>query len=211
MSLGVAVPLFVLALVIAGVLWGARRATVRSDSGSRVEPAPANPASPTPGDRAAVPSMPLALGGETFAYRVAGTMYRQDTLAALRAELLHAPRNKRVGGRWGAFIAELRPEPDNPHDPEAVSVDAPGYGTVGWLPRGDGARYLPLLQSVHGRGFRPQCPAEVWKGPDGTLAVRLDLAAPAAIAARLNLNLRDLSHSAPAGHVNNRHAVRASS
>jgi hypothetical protein len=209
MLVGVAVPLVVLSMVIAGVAWGVYRANRRAaDGGSPVAMAKTRPA-PRAADRSGAQSMPLALGGDAYPCRVAGTSYRQDTLAALRAELLRVPRHKRVGDRWGAFIAELRPDPENPHDPEAVSVDAPGYGTVGWLPRGDGARYLPLLQSVRGRGLRPQCPAEVCKGPDGALAVRLDLAAPAAIAARLHVNLGDAQPGAPLGRVNN-HPLRLS-
>jgi hypothetical protein len=209
MFVGVAVPLVVLLVVVAGVAWGVRRSTRRdADAAARVEPLPARPA-PLAADRTGLQGMPLALGADSFPCKLAGTSYRQDTLAALRAELLRLPRNQRLGGRWGAFIAELRPDPDNPHDPDAVSVEAPGYGTVGWLPRGDGARYIPLLHSVNGRGVRPRCPAEVCKGPDGALAVRLDLAAPAAVAARLHIDLNDVTNPATAGRLHN-HPLRLS-
>lgn len=39
-------------------------------------------------------------------------------------------------------LAELVPEPDNPHDPRAVRVDIRGL-TVGYLPRESAARYRP--------------------------------------------------------------------
>jgi hypothetical protein len=209
MFVGVAVPLVVLLVVIAGVAWGVHRSNrPAATAGTRGETLTARPAPPI-ADRSGLQTMPLALGAEAFACKVAGTSYRQDTLAALRAELLRVPKEQRVGGRRGAFIAELRPDPDNPHDPDAVSVEAPGFGTVGWLPRGDGARYIPLLQSVSGRGLRPRCPAEVCKGPDGALAVRLDLAAPAAVAARLHISLNDIANPAMAGRTNN-HPLRLS-
>jgi hypothetical protein len=211
MFVGVAVPLGILLAVIAGVAFGVwrsssrparARATPRWTPWRRAAKAPAPPPEPK--------GMPLAKGGATFACRLAGTAYRQEALSALRAELLRMPRDKRVAGRCGAFIAELRPDPGNPHDQGAVAVEAAGYGTVGWLPRGEGARYTPLLQSMQARGLRPQCPAEICKGPDGTLGVRLDLATAAAVAARLGVKLDDFPCAALASGTDADHPVHAS-
>lgn len=200
MYAGAAVPLAVLLLVVAGVLWGVFRAAGTAPDVATNTPSATQRVTAAAGPRSAS-KLPLAIGGGTFTYLIAGTRYRQETLADLRSELLRAPRRTRIDGHWGAFIAELRPEPGNPHDPDAVAVDARGHGPVGWLPRGEGARYLPLLHAVRERGLPLHCPAEVCKRPDGALGVHLDLATPGTIAARLHVNLTDLVNSAPAGVI----------
>jgi HIRAN domain len=43
---------------------------------------------------------------------------------------------------------ELRRDPENPHDPSAIAVDAAGKGAqVGWVPREVAAELAPLLDS----------------------------------------------------------------
>jgi hypothetical protein len=210
MFVGVAVPLGILLVVIAGVAFGVWRSSSRPDCARATKWSPWRRAAEAREPPREEKGMPLARGGATFACRLAGTSYRQEALSALRAELLRAPRDKRVAGRCDAFIAELRLDPGNPHDHDAVSVEAAGYGTVGWLPRGDGARYTPLLQSMQARGVRPQCPAEICKAPDGALGVRLDLATPAAVAARLGVKLDDFPYVALANGTDGDHPVHAS-
>lgn len=66
--------------------------------------------------------------------------------------------------------AELRPEPGNPVDPDAVRVDVGGL-TVGYLPRGDGTRFRPVLRDLAATGRTATVRARVtggWdRGPDG--------------------------------------------
>jgi hypothetical protein len=194
MSAGVAIPLGVLLRVVAGVLLGARRpARTEAGAGTRAPSPPRQPVATMPAGRPAAADMPLATGGGICTYRVAGTSYRQETLSDLRADILRAPRRGAADRRRDAFVAELRPEPENPHDPHAVAVDAPGHGTVGWLAHGDGAQYIGLLRVVQDRGLPLRCPADVFKGTDGAFDVRLDLATPAAIAAKLQVDRRELA------------------
>ena len=211
MSVGVAVPLGILLVVIAGVAFGVWRSGSRPDR-THATPrwTPWHQAAETPQPTSEGKGMPLARGGGAFACRLTGASYRQEALAALRAELLRLPRDKRVAGRCGAFIAELRLDPENPHDHDAVSVEAVDYGTVGWLPRGEGSRYTPLLQAMQARGLRPQCPAEICKGQDGALGVRLDLATPAAVATRLGVRLDDFPYAGVARESEVEHPLHAS-
>ena len=74
-----------------------------------------------------------------------------------------AARGIRVAGVAGAglhhadaLVAEnvgpgrplaLRRDPDNPHDPGAIAVDAPGGAQVGWVPREIAAELAPALDA----------------------------------------------------------------
>ena len=74
-----------------------------------------------------------------------------------------AARGIRVAGVAGAglhhadaLVAEnvgpgrplaLRRDPDNPHDPSAIAVDAPGGAQVGWVPREIAAELAPALDA----------------------------------------------------------------
>ena len=42
---------------------------------------------------------------------------------------------------------ELRRDPDNPHDPNAIAVHAPGGGQAGWVPRELAAELAPRLDA----------------------------------------------------------------
>jgi hypothetical protein len=208
MFAGFAVPLGVLLLVVAGVFLGVHNAARRAaGTAAPAPPARQRSVAALRAGQPAASGMPLAAGGGTCAYRIAGTSYRQETLSDLRAALLRAPRRSRIEGRWDAFVAELRPEPENPHDPDAVAVDAPGHGTIGWLAHGDGAQYLALLRIARDRGLPLRCPAELRKGTDGAIGVLLDLASPVAVAAKLRVDLRDLAVQAlAAANVHAPHA-----
>ena len=128
-----------------------------------------------------------------------GESYRQD---ALRSVARHATssalylaevegRARRVAedqidGRW--FRAALRPEPENPHDENAVAVDAEGGDQIGYLRRADAAAYAPVFAALASRGYdRATCPAYV-TGEDreeSSLGAMLCLSPPADIMAAL--------------------------
>ncbi len=55
---------------------------------------------------------------------------------------------------------ELTPEPDNEHDPNAVSVRFRDR-TIGYLPREDAARYQPPLLELIGLGYLPTVDARI--------------------------------------------------
>jgi hypothetical protein len=61
----------------------------------------------------------------------------------------------------GYGMGDLVPEPDNPHDPHAISVRVDGYN-VGYLP----SEYAPLYREVIGRfvtsGVVPQVRVRIW-------------------------------------------------
>jgi collagen type III alpha len=57
--------------------------------------------------------------------------------------------------------ALLVPEPDNPHDRNAVAVKIGGQ-TVGYLPREDAAEYSRVLQRLDAQGFVAQVQARIW-------------------------------------------------
>lgn len=61
------------------------------------------------------------------------------------------------------LTAQLIPEPDNNHDPNAVSVRINGT-RVGYLPREDAGRYAGVLSALMERGMLPQVQARVWGG-----------------------------------------------
>lgn len=74
--------------------------------------------------------------------------------------------------------ALLVPEPTNPYDPSAVRVDIAG-GTVGYIPRGETAKFHPVLKRLAREGRLATCRAELtggWeRGPHdrGHIGVRL--------------------------------------
>lgn len=75
-------------------------------------------------------------------------------------------------------IAELVPEPENPHDPNAVKVMIEGQ-QVGHLSRSDALLHGPRIQSMLERKQPPICRAFVGCAPDTgnpNLGVVLDVA-----------------------------------
>ena len=58
-------------------------------------------------------------------------------------------------------IAQLIPEPANPHDPNAVSVQVDGK-LVGYLPKEIAPKYAPVLASMRYSGLIPSAPAHLW-------------------------------------------------
>ena len=84
---------------------------------------------------------------------VVGESHYQDALRAV------------IGGPVAGEVrhtctAALVPEPDNPHDPNAVMVQIEGR-RVGYLSRGDAVAYAPLVRSLAERGRTAVCEAMV--------------------------------------------------
>lgn len=60
--------------------------------------------------------------------------------------------------------ALLIPEPENPHDSNAVAVQVGGT-TVGYLPREVAPSYQPLLLRLRDHGSTARVPCRIWGGP----------------------------------------------
>lgn len=56
---------------------------------------------------------------------------------------------------------ELIAEPDNPHDPWAISVRADGH-TVGYIPRSDAPDWAPVVRRVMASGLVPVAPGRMY-------------------------------------------------
>lgn len=99
---------------------------------------------------------PFALWGKQtwHGQEVVGESHYVDAIRALFVE--------GVDERWQERIvtADLVPEPENPHDSNAVKVAVDG-ATVGYLPRPDAARYGPVLSGLLANGLLPQTSARV--------------------------------------------------
>jgi hypothetical protein len=82
------------------------------------------------------------------------------------------------------LTAALIPEPDNPYDPNAISVRIGGE-VVGYLSRSDAAAYADVVSQLRGAGVVAYCKAHVMWGWDrgrddrGDFNVRLYIDAPA--------------------------------
>lgn len=82
---------------------------------------------------------PVVLEGDDL-IRVVGTSHYQDALLALSAR--HADEEVRI-----EKIALLVPEPDNPHDPNAIAVHIDGQ-LVGYLSRDENRRWLDVVNGA---------------------------------------------------------------
>jgi hypothetical protein len=89
---------------------------------------------------------------------VVGVSNYQPTLLAVTG----APREGEF--RWEGF-AVLVPEPDNPHDPNAVMVQIE-RAKVGYLSRANARLYLPQLRAMIRAGQTTMCDAFVGRGGD---------------------------------------------
>jgi HIRAN domain len=104
---------------------------------------------------------------------VVGESYRQEELRAVAeratssvgflAEVGGCARRvaeDQLDGRW--FRAVLRSEPANPHDANAVAVDAEDAGQIGYLSRNDALAYAPVFDVLRTLGYElASCPAYV--------------------------------------------------
>jgi hypothetical protein len=104
---------------------------------------------------------------------VAGTSHRQEVLVRIAGDALRR-------GEHVAFTALLVPEPENPHDPNAIAVIAEGHGPVGYFGRRDAVRYRALAEELLRRGAIGVCEAFLTGGWDdrATIGVRLEIEGP---------------------------------
>jgi hypothetical protein len=114
---------------------------------------------------------------------VVGESFRQDTLDALGGH-----RSDR-GVERAQHMAALIPEPDNPVDPAAISVQIEGR-LVGYLSHTDARAYGPILDLVRAKGYGVGCHASLlggWeRGPDrGSIGVVLHIGSPPELMAEL--------------------------
>ena len=72
-------------------------------------------------------------------------------------------RRHNVAGKPAEFLATLRPEPDNPYDPNAVAVLDDLGEKIGYLSREDAVTYRAVLQAVTVQGAVATCRA-MWAG-----------------------------------------------
>ena len=105
-------------------------------------------------------------------WEVSGESHRQDNLAAIAGP-------KSVDGVWCERVAELRPEPDNAYDPNAVAVFIDGR-LVGYLLRREVATHRRLIDRAIAQHGRATCGAVInggWDRPEeeseGFYGVRL--------------------------------------
>jgi hypothetical protein len=103
---------------------------------------------------------------------VAGESHRQENLAAIAGL-------KSDQGVWCERVAELRPEPDNPYDGNAVAVLIDGL-PVGYLPRREAATHRRLIDRATAQHGAATCGAVInggWsrseEGSEGSYGVRL--------------------------------------
>lgn len=90
-------------------------------------------------------------------YDIVGENWRErEILSAIGHE--STPRDVEFEG-YG--VAELVPEPDNPHDPFAVSVRIAGFN-VGYLPAHDARAYAGVIAKMVSGGVVPTVRARVW-------------------------------------------------
>lgn len=119
-------------------------------------------------------------GGEVV--EVVGESFYQEAFEEIVGPRRHQSANAEV-------MAFLIPEPDNPHDPEAVAVfvQLPHQGDirkVGHLSRHSAQRYRSVLRRVVDQNQVPACNARItggWyrgKSDQGSFGIGLDLARP---------------------------------
>lgn len=121
------------------------------------------------------PGRPTTLPGTTEV-RVVGE-------SAYQGALLELTGGRRYGGVHTERVAFLVPEPGNPADPDAISVQIGGR-TVGYLSRLDSARLRSAVAVAIGRSGEASCMATIvggWErghGDIGLFGVRLHLGIP---------------------------------
>jgi collagen type III alpha len=127
-------------------------------------------------------SIPLDLWGQRgwAGTEVAGESHYASSIRGLFG------KNFKATGTEIVVTAQLIPEPQNPHDRNAVGVWV-GGSQVGHLPREEAARYAPVIAALTAQGWLPQVSARVWgsewsdyddRGDSFRGSVRLDLAEP---------------------------------
>ncbi|KIQ64638.1 hypothetical protein TR51_10430 [Kitasatospora griseola] len=144
------------------------------------EPAPPNSVAQS----TVIPAEPLSRQriGTPWQLHPAGH-FRQSVVG----ESYHSDQLERISGPEAAgekqLVAELRREPRNPHDRDAIQVLIDG-GLVGYVPKEDAPDYQRELKAVESWGYAAQCPARLWwrrEQHELVASVSLDLAEPGRI------------------------------
>jgi hypothetical protein len=104
---------------------------------------------------------------------IVGTSYRRDVLARIAGDALRR-------GEHVAFTALIVPEPENPHDPNAIAVVADGIGPIGYFSRRDAVRYKAMAEALRRRGAIGVCEAYLTGGRDdqAPIGVMLEIEGP---------------------------------
>lgn len=96
--------------------------------------------------------------------------------ASYQPALRRISDGRRERGEQVEFEVLVRPEPDNPHDTNAVCVIVNGVGTVGYFRRDEAARAQPALVALEEARQILACPALLIGGEGGKyLGVLLDI------------------------------------
>ncbi|MFJ1708436.1 HIRAN domain-containing protein [Kitasatospora sp. NPDC088346] len=160
-----------------------RRLLDAVDHVSRCRPAQSS-AGGRPGGVQAGParSSTARVGREPWLLHTVG-WFRQD----VAGESHHSDQLEKIAGPEAAgekrLMAELRREPRNPHDRDAIRVLLDGQ-LVGYVPRADAPAYQEELKEVESWGRSAQCPARLWwrrEQQELVACVSLDLAEPGSI------------------------------
>lgn len=116
----------------------------------------------------------VRLGFADELVRAVGVSHYQEPLRRVSGAGLEGPVRHQVR-------AALAPEPENPHDPNAVTVRVEGE-LVGYLSREDAVRYGPVVRLLGEHGGRLTCDATIGRrGADGgtsNLGVFIELPRP---------------------------------
>ena len=121
-------------------------------------------------------SEPFVLEGDELV-RVVGVSHYQDALRAITGRT--GDEQVRV-----EKVAVLAPEPDNPHDPDAVAVKIDGQ-LVGYLSRDENKRWGDVARSEHAIG------AEAFiSGREGVGVMGVFLRLPTPTEARAQIGIR---------------------
>ena len=143
--------------------------TIEPSQRQRAQTSPRPRPAPDPPEQG-VPQVPQLRLGSCSRVDVVGESYYQQALTAI----CHGQERS---GNVPIDKAVLIPEPDNPHDRNAVRVTVSGR-TVGYLSREDAGRYQPPLLDLHRAGFLGWCPAAIIGSADAYYGVFLRLAEP---------------------------------
>ncbi len=117
--------------------------------------------------------------------KVVGESFRQEALERI------AGGRGPTGVRNQDHLAGLRPEPDNPKDPEAVEVEIDAL-LVGYLSRADARAYRPIIDRLATHGLAMACQASLiggWdrgEGDRGAIGVQLHVGTPAQLWAEID-------------------------
>ncbi|MGI9016879.1 MAG: HIRAN domain-containing protein [Euzebya sp.] len=120
-----------------------------------------------------MPDLPLMRLGAGGRVNAVGESHYQDALSGIC-------RGEERRGDVVLHQAILIPEPDNPHDVDAVRVAVDGL-TIGYLAREDAGAYQPLLLELLASGYLGWCPAAIIGGGERWYGVFLRLGGPDAV------------------------------